>query len=524
MRYMINKSIIAVGGVGTLCILIWFFYTLPELTNTSEVFEVSAENIGMIQIADDVGEPLSDPIKMVFVWNGDIVKQNGNQLDLQTSYTYKDILTDEILWETVIDETVDKNTRKYVDKPGYFMFPNDLEKKDYQVYDVGGSVMNYDFIGVTEIDGLEVYEFSGQTTFDVSGIYPELEGPIFEDYSATNFIEPETGIEVSFTEKFMDYAIIDNKKIPILDAWDGPSEFSQKILIQKAETQKKIHELYHNVIPIVIAISTLTAAVITFSRSKVQVKSKEIVELKQTEIRKDEFSSMIAHELKTPLVPIKSYLDMIISGNLGQLTPKQIEKLQIVRSSAESLHKLIDDLSDAQKLETGNMKISKEEHSISDIVNETIIQLEPDLDKNNIKVSLELEQIRCNCDKARISQVLLNLVTNSIDFTPSSDGKITISLSKEGDFAKIIVEDNGSGIPKDELETIFQKYYQVDSSTAREYGGTGLGLAITKGIVEMHGGKITAESEVGQFTKFIVLLPLDVEKKNYPLNSPTIKK
>ena len=94
MRYMTNRFIIAVWGIGTLCLLMWFFYALPELTNTPEVFEVSAENIGMIQIADDVGEPLSDPIKMVFVWNGNIVKQNGNQLDLQTSYTYRDILTE----------------------------------------------------------------------------------------------------------------------------------------------------------------------------------------------------------------------------------------------------------------------------------------------------------------------------------------------------------------------------------------------------------------------------------------------
>ncbi len=232
---------------------------------------------------------------------------------------------------------------------------------------------------------------------------------------------------------------------------------------------------------------------------------------------------MIAHELKTPLVPIKIYLDMIISGNLGQLTPKQIEKLQVVRSSAESLHKLIDDLSDAQKLETGNMKISQEENSLSDIINEIVIQLEPDFDKKGIKINLELNQVRCFCDKSRISQVLLNILTNAIDFTPSSDGKISISLSKENNFAKIVVEDNGSGIPNDKLENIFQKYYQVDSATKREYGGTALELAITKGIIDMHKGKIIPESELGKFTRFTVLLPM-TQDNNYPLHSPKIKK
>ncbi len=201
---MIKTNLGVVLATGFIIIIVWFFYAIPELTNTPEVFEVSAENIGMIQIADNVGEPLSDPIKMVFVWNTKIEEQKRNQLILQTTYTYKDILTDEIFWQTVFEESVEKNTRKYIDKHGNFMFPSNLEKKDYRVYDVGGSVMHYDFIGVTEINGLEVYEFSGQTTFDVSAIYPELQEQIFEDYSATNFIEPQTGIEVSFTEEFTD--------------------------------------------------------------------------------------------------------------------------------------------------------------------------------------------------------------------------------------------------------------------------------------------------------------------------------
>jgi signal transduction histidine kinase len=501
-------TLAAVLGGGSLIMILWFIFVIPELTNPVEVFEVSAENIGEIKIADEVGLPLSDPIKMVFVWNGNIVEQNGNLLNMQTTYSYKDILTDEILWEVILDETVEKHTRKYVDKPGYFMFPNDLEKKNYQVYDVGGTVMNYDFIGVKEIDGLEVYEFSGKTTFDISDVYPDFGQQIFEDYSATNFIEPETGIEVSFIEEFTDYAIVDGQKIPILEAWDGPSEFSQKILIQKAQTQKIIHEFYHQIIPIVILIGTFSSTVFVIARSKYQTKEKEIVELKQVETRKDEFSSMIAHELKTPLVPIKSYLDMIISGKIGQLTPQQIEKLEIVRSSADSLNKLIDDLSDVQKLDTGNMKIHLEDNSLSEIINETVIKLEPDFNKKGIKVNSELHQVRCLCDKSRISQILLNLLTNAIDFTPSSDGKITISLSKENDFAKLSVEDNGSGIPDDKLEQIFQKYYQVDSSMRREYGGTGLGLSITKGIVDMHGGKINVESEMGKFTRFTIFLPL----------------
>lgn len=505
---MLKTNLAVVFGIGTIVLLLWFFFAVPELINTEYIYEVSAENIGEIQLADEVGAPLSDSIKMIFVWNGNLIEDQGNHLLIHTSYTYKDILTDEVLWMTEFNEIVDQHTRQYVDKPGYFMFPHDLEQKDYQVSDIGGTVLDYTFVGVTEIDGLEVYEFTGKTTFDISDVYPDFEEQIFEDFTTTDFIEPVTGIQVSFNEQFTDYAIVDGQKIIILDAWDGPSEFSQKILIQKAQSMKSLHEIYERAIPTVIIAITVSIGIIVFMGSKFKRKEEQVTELEHVGHQKDEFSSMITHELKTPLVPIKNYLDMFISGNLGQLTPKQIEKLQIVRSSAESLHKLIDDLSDVHKLETGNMKISQEENSLSDIINEVVIQLEPVFEKKGIKINLELKQVRCYCDRSRISQVLLNLLVNSIDFTPASDGKISISLSKEYDFAKIVVEDNGSGIPNDKLESIFKKYYQVDSATKREYGGTGLGLAITKGIIDMHGGKIIPESDLGKFTRFIILLPL----------------
>lgn len=516
-KYTIGGTI----AIGAIILVAWYTVFMPSFENANDILEVSAENIGEIRLADEVGGPLSDPIKMVFVWNGRIQDVDGDNIHMQISYEYRDILTDEILWVTVIDEVVNRNTREYVNKPGYFMFPSDLEQKDYKVYDVGGAVMDYRFVGVTEIEGLEVYEFEGSTTFDVSDVYPDFGVSIFEDYSARNFIEPQSGVEVAFTETFVDYAIIDGQKVSVLEAWDEPSPFSQKILAQKAHTFKELHETYHDLIPSLIVLLTGVIGGLFFVQSKFTKEKEQVTELKETETRKDEFSSMIAHELKTPLMPIKSYLDMILAGKMGQLTPQQIEKLEIVRSSADSLHKLINDLSDVQKLETGNLRLNLDEHSLSDIVNETVIELQPDLDKKDLQTSLSLHQIRCLCDKMRIKQVLLNLITNSIDFTPNS-GKITINLSKEDDYAKIIVEDSGSGIPNEQLENIFKKYYQVDSSRTREYGGTGLGLAITKGIIDQHGGKISVESKVGKFTRFTILLPLSQKSETYSV-SPKIE-
>ncbi len=154
---------------------------------------------------------------------------------IHTVYDYRDLITDESLWEIELDELVNKKTKEYTEKQGYFAFPTNLEKKDYDVYDVGGSIMSYKFEGVDELDDLTVYKFSGTVTFDISSEYPDFGEQIFEDYSAVNLIEPITGMEVSFSEKFTDYAIVDGKKIPILDAWDESTAFSETVLIKKAK-------------------------------------------------------------------------------------------------------------------------------------------------------------------------------------------------------------------------------------------------------------------------------------------------
>ena len=127
-KYTIGGTI----AVGAIILIVWYTTFMPSFVNSPEIFEVTTENFGEIQLADEVGGPLSDPIKMVFVWNGRILETNGNNHHMQTSYEYRDILTDEILWVTVLDEVVDKRTREYVDKEGYFMFPDDLEKKRLQ--------------------------------------------------------------------------------------------------------------------------------------------------------------------------------------------------------------------------------------------------------------------------------------------------------------------------------------------------------------------------------------------------------
>ena len=235
--------------------------------------------------------------------------------------------------------------------------------------------------------------------------------------------------------------------------------------------------------------------------------------LKKIDKQKEEFSAMISHELKSFLVPIKGYVDLLLSEKLGALNDKQKERLNIVSSSTEQLRKLISDILDVQKLEMGVLKLQLAECVLSDLINDVLVKLRTELETYKITVIANLTQnVRCACDKNRIEQVLVNLINNSIDFCPKMDGKIRIDLSLEDDYVKIMVADNGSGIPADHLEKIFAKFYQVDSSTTREHGGTGIGLSICKGIIDAHGGKIWAESKVGQGATFHILLPKNLTK------------
>lgn len=251
---------------------------------------------------------------------------------------------------------------------------------------------------------------------------------------------------------------------------------------------------------------------IYYSRKKIEEDQAKLGQqytaLKNAELAKDEFLAMVTHELKTPLVPIQGYVDLILAGQFGPLTPMQRERFEIVKSSTESMQKLISDLLDVQKIEIGQLKLEKNMHNLAEIISDAVSSIKPLTDKNKIEITTSLEQdAKCTCDNTRISQVVTNLVLNAINFCPKEKGSITITLGRKGNFYSIVVKDNGTGIQKDKLDKIFVRFYQVDTSNTREHKGSGLGLSICKGIVEGHGGKIWAESEgVGKGTAIHILL------------------
>lgn len=251
----------------------------------------------------------------------------------------------------------------------------------------------------------------------------------------------------------------------------------------------------------------------TFNTMSVTIKQKE-EDARKTDVAKDEFLAMITHELKTPLVPIQGYSDILLSEHLGKLTTKQRERINIIKSSSETLLAMISDLLDAQKLELGQLRMKLEDANVKNTVGDTIESLRPLVESTNAQITSKLFDSVISHDPERIKQVVSNLIKNSINALPKSNGMIEISMKDMQDKIQISVIDNGIGIPADKQRDLFKKFYQVDATLTREKGGSGLGLAICKGIVENHGGSITVRSDANQGAEFSFTLPKQNMKKS----------
>lgn len=236
------------------------------------------------------------------------------------------------------------------------------------------------------------------------------------------------------------------------------------------------------------------------------IKQKEL-EAKKMDIAKDEFLAMITHELKTPLVPIQGYADLLLSEHLGKLTTIQKERLTIIKDSATSLLDIISDLLDVQKLELGQLRLMKENISIKKSIEKAIESFKPKVIQDEIKLALNSPDIIVTHDPERIAQVISNLIKNSITAVKPKTGAIQVNVEELPTEVKISVNDNGTGIPIDKRKDLFTKFYQVDTTLTRERAGSGLGLAICKGIVQNHGGKIWVESTPNVGSTFIFTIP-----------------
>lgn len=233
-------------------------------------------------------------------------------------------------------------------------------------------------------------------------------------------------------------------------------------------------------------------------------------ELARANRMKDEFLASMSHELRTPLNAIIGLSEALIEGVYGNLEENQLSSLQIVESSGRHLLSLINDILDLSKVEAGKLDLSLDWVYVESVCQASLAFIKQTASKKSLKVSFTLDsQInKIWADERRLKQILVNLLSNAVKFTPDggSIGLEVIGEVKE-QIAKFIVWDTGIGIKEKDLERIFQPFVQIDSALSRKHSGTGLGLTLISRMIDLHGGNISIESEVGKGSRFIMSLP-----------------
>jgi signal transduction histidine kinase len=240
----------------------------------------------------------------------------------------------------------------------------------------------------------------------------------------------------------------------------------------------------------------------------------EVLGLKKIDEMKTAFLNVTSHELKTPLTPTLIQAQLLQEEGLGKLNVDQIKSIEIIIRNMKQLQKLIDDVLDISRIQSGTMKLEPTKTSLDKVLNEVVDSQKLKVGSRNVTLAGRIMPMPVIWfDDGRIRQVVRNLINNAGKFTLPG-GTITVSAKKVGDSLQVDVSDTGRGIRKEHISKLFQPFFQVKESYKMKEKGRGLGLSICKGIIEAHGGKIWVESTYGKGSKFHFSLPIKPKLKS----------
>jgi signal transduction histidine kinase len=235
---------------------------------------------------------------------------------------------------------------------------------------------------------------------------------------------------------------------------------------------------------------------------------------------KSDFLATISHELRTPLTSIIGYSDMLLSGMTGEMTDKQKLFMRSILNNGESLLNLINDILDITKIEAGKLELYLEPVDLGSVLTSVLSTIKPRAREKMIEVSTflpsDLPPLRA--DSSKLGQILINLLANAIKYTPER-GSVSVEARLATNSVEVRVVDTGIGIAAEHLEHIFERFTQIDNTSTRSQGGTGLGLAITKDLIELHGGTIRVQSQLGKGSSFVFTIPQAISPRTH--NVPT---
>jgi signal transduction histidine kinase len=285
------------------------------------------------------------------------------------------------------------------------------------------------------------------------------------------------------------------------------SELEHKVQDRTKNLDQKVEELTKMKTAILNMMEDTEDTNIQLMKAKKELEG-SFQKLKEVDMRKDEFISVAAHELKTPLTAIHGFSQLLRKEKIKSDKKTMNKYLDIIDRETKRLSNLVTEILELSRIDIGTIKLSYECINLNELVEGISKEMMiPSKSKGlSLKVEIKGKLGFMDSDRERLTQVLINLINNSVKYTPK--GGITFIVSREKDDMHFIIEDTGIGIAKENREKIFERFYQVDSSYTRKAGGTGLGLSLCKEYVEIMGGKIWVESELGKGSRFHVTLPL----------------
>lgn len=250
------------------------------------------------------------------------------------------------------------------------------------------------------------------------------------------------------------------------------------------------------------------------AEAQLQLSSERIslanAELARAARLKDEFLAGMSHELRTPLNAVLGLSEALLEEVYGNLTPLQRNSLQTIEKSGQHLLALINDILDLSKIESGKMELDLTPVSVRSLCESSIAFIKQQANHKQIKLSYQIDETLTGlqADERRLRQALINLLSNAVKFTPDH-GCVTLQVSadRQREIVEFSIVDTGIGIAREHMDRLFQPFVQLDSSLSRRYDGTGLGLALVRRIMELHGGSIALDSEVGKGSRFTIVLP-----------------
>ncbi len=229
-------------------------------------------------------------------------------------------------------------------------------------------------------------------------------------------------------------------------------------------------------------------------------------ELKENDRLKDELVQNVSHELRTPLTFIRGYVDLLVDGELGELSSEQLRVLRIVAQKTGEVTRLVEDIMSLQRIESANLM--RQPVSMASLLEEAVDGHRIGARENGLTLTLRPPKTKgvVQVDRGRINQVLDNLIGNAMKFSPDG-GTIELRMVEREEDLLVVVADEGIGVPEEKVGRIFDRFYQIDGTSRRRFGGAGIGLAIVKRIVDAHQGDIWVQSEEGKGSRFYFTLP-----------------